>query len=91
MQKYRRGCRSVRGAGGPAAPFPHAPAGAAGRRLLASTRKCADSTDIRLATGADLPRIFAIYNREVEGGTSTFDIDTREPGRDDGWLTDRDP
>jgi L-amino acid N-acyltransferase YncA len=51
----------------------------------------AGSPDIRIATRADLPRIFAIYNREVEGGTSTFDIDTREPGRDDGWLTDRDP
>jgi len=50
-----------------------------------------DSPEIRLATRADLPRIFAIYNREVEGGTSTFDIDTREPGRDDGWLTDRSP
>jgi phosphinothricin acetyltransferase len=25
------------------------------------------------------------------GGTSTFDIDTREPGRDDGWLIDRAP
>ena len=25
------------------------------------------------------------------GGIATFDIDPREPGRDDGWLTDRAP
>jgi len=47
--------------------------------------------DIRLATRDDLPRIFAIYNREVETGIATFDIEAREPGRDDGWLTDRAP
>jgi phosphinothricin acetyltransferase len=51
----------------------------------------AGSPTLRDATPADLPRIFAIYNHEVEGGTSTFDIETREPGRDDGWLTDRAP
>ncbi|HET6829852.1 MAG TPA: GNAT family N-acetyltransferase [Solirubrobacterales bacterium] len=45
----------------------------------------------RDAAVADLPRVFAIYNREVVSGTSTFDLDTREPGRDDGWLTDRAP
>jgi len=47
--------------------------------------------DIRAATRADLARIFAIYNSEVVGGTATFDIDTREPGSDDGWLTERAP
>jgi phosphinothricin acetyltransferase len=47
--------------------------------------------DIRLAELRDLPRIFAIYNREVVGGLATFDIETREPGRDDGWLIDRAP
>ena len=47
--------------------------------------------DIRPAVLDDLPRIFAIYNREVEGGVATFDIEPREPGRDDGWLTDRAP
>jgi len=47
--------------------------------------------ELRLADRGDLPRIFAIYNREVETGIATFDIDTREPGRDDGWLTDRAP
>lgn len=44
---------------------------------------------IRNAVPSDLPRIFAIYNREVRDGISTFDIDPREPGRDDGWLTER--
>lgn len=39
----------------------------------------------------DLPRIFAIYNAEVLGGYSTFDIDPREVGRDDAWLTGRTP
>ena len=45
----------------------------------------------RPALLADLPRIFAIYNREVEGGVATFDIESREPGRDDEWLTARAP
>jgi len=49
------------------------------------------ATVIRPAAIDDLARIFAIYNREVEGGIATFDIDTREPGRDDGWLTARAP
>ncbi len=48
-------------------------------------------SDIRPAALTDLPRIFAIYNREVETGLATFDIEPREPGRDDGWLTDRAP
>lgn len=47
--------------------------------------------EIRDATRADLPRIFEIYNREVADGIATFDIDPREAGRDDGWLTDRAP
>ena len=46
---------------------------------------------IRDAKLADLPRIFAIYNREVEGGTATFDTEPRRIGRDDGWLADRQP
>ena len=44
---------------------------------------------IRDATVADLPRIFEIYNHEVEHGTSTFDVEPRRAGADDGWLTDR--
>ena len=53
----------------------------------------ADSSDsaaeIRDATPADLPRIFEIYNREVEGGIATFDTEPRIAGVDDGWLTGR--
>lgn len=48
-----------------------------------------DGFEIRDATLADLPRVFAIYNREVEHGISTFDVEPRRVGRDDGWLTDR--
>lgn len=44
---------------------------------------------IREATAADLPRIFEIYNREVEGGISTFDVEPRIAGVDDAWLTGR--
>lgn len=45
--------------------------------------------EIRDAKPADLPRIFAIYNHEVETGISTFDVEGWEAGRDDGWLSDR--
>jgi L-amino acid N-acyltransferase YncA len=45
--------------------------------------------EIRDATKEDLPRIFEIYNREVEQGISTFDVEPRRAGADDGWLTDR--
>lgn len=44
---------------------------------------------IRDATVADLPRIFAIYNREVESGIATFDVEPRVAGVDDAWLTGR--
>jgi L-amino acid N-acyltransferase len=47
--------------------------------------------ETRDATVGDLPRIFEIYNVEVEHGTSTFDIEPRLPGYDDAWLTGRDP
>ncbi|MEZ5156552.1 MAG: N-acetyltransferase family protein [Solirubrobacterales bacterium] len=46
---------------------------------------------MRPATPGDLPRIFAIYNVEVESGLATFDIEPREVGRDDAWLVDRAP
>ena len=46
---------------------------------------------IRDAAAADLEAIFAIYNREVEQSTATFDTEPRVVGIDDGWLTDRDP
>lgn len=45
--------------------------------------------EIRDATLADLPRIFAIYNREVEAGIATFDVEPRVAGVDDRWLTER--
>jgi len=51
----------------------------------------AGAIEIRDATAADLPRIFEIYNREVEHGISTFDLEPRKVGVDDGWLTDREP
>ena len=44
---------------------------------------------IRDARPDDLARIFEIYNREVEGGTATFDTEPRVAGRDDSWLTER--
>lgn len=44
---------------------------------------------IRPATAADLERIFAIYNHEVEFEVTTFDTEPRLLGRDDGWLLDR--
>jgi len=46
--------------------------------------------EIRDATVADLPRIFAIYNREVEEGIATFDVEPRIAGVDDAWLGGRD-
>lgn len=45
---------------------------------------------IRDAAPADLDAIFAIYNREVEESTATFDVEPRMVGIDDSWLTDRD-
>lgn len=45
--------------------------------------------EIRDATVADLPRIFAIYNAEVEGGIATFDVDPKRVDADQAWLTDR--
>lgn len=48
------------------------------------------SLEIRGASLADLPRMFAIYNEEVESGIATFDVEPKRPGRDDGWLSERD-
>ena len=47
--------------------------------------------EIRPADIQDLPRIFEIYNREVRGEITTFDIEPRVEGVDDGWLTERAP
>ncbi len=47
------------------------------------------SISVRAAEVADLPRVFAIYNREVEEGIATFDIEPRDPDHDAGWLTER--
>ena len=49
-----------------------------------------DAIQLRDATVADLPRIFAIYNEEVVHGIATFDIEPRVTGVDDRWLTGRD-
>jgi phosphinothricin acetyltransferase len=46
--------------------------------------------EIRDATRADLPRIFAIYNAEVEHGIATFDVVPKDPEGDLTWLTERD-
>src|SRR5690349_17714320 len=46
---------------------------------------------LRDAAPSDLPRIFAIYNHEVEHGIATFDVETRRAGEDDAWLTGREP
>lgn len=51
----------------------------------------AASITLRDAAADDLPRIFEIYNREVEHGIATFDVEPRRVGVDDGWLTDRAP
>lgn len=48
-----------------------------------------DAFEIRDAAVADLPGIFAIYNREVEEGIATFDVEPRVTGVDDAWLTAR--
>ena len=45
---------------------------------------------MRDAEVRDLGAIFDIYNHEVRHGTSTFDTEPRELGRDDAWLSDRD-
>ncbi len=45
---------------------------------------------VRDARTEDLEAIFEIYNHEVLHGVATFDTEPRVPGRDDGWLTDRD-
>jgi len=45
---------------------------------------------VRDARPDDLDAIFEIYNHEVLHGTATFDTEPRVPGRDDGWLADRD-
>lgn len=45
--------------------------------------------EIRDATVADLPRIFAIYNVEVEGGIGTFEVEPKRADADEGWLTTR--
>jgi L-amino acid N-acyltransferase YncA len=44
---------------------------------------------IRDATPADLPRIFAIYNEEIEHGIATFEVEPKLVDRDRGWLTER--
>jgi len=43
---------------------------------------------IRAATEADLPGIFAIYDREVLHGTATFDTEPKSPARRLEWLRD---
>lgn len=45
--------------------------------------------EIRDAEPADLPRIFAIYNAEVEHGIATFDVVGKDPEADAGWLSER--
>lgn len=42
--------------------------------------------EIRLATGADLPGIFAIYDREVLHGTATFETEPRTAEERVEWL-----
>ena len=44
---------------------------------------------IRDAVPADLPRIFAIYNEEIEHGIATFEVEPKDVERDRDWLTDR--
>ena len=43
---------------------------------------------IRAATEADLPGIFAIYDREVLHGTATFDTEPKSPAERLAWLRD---
>lgn len=45
---------------------------------------------IRDATPADLPRIFTIYNEEIEHGIATFEVEPKHVERDRAWLTERD-
>ena len=47
--------------------------------------------EIRDAELTDLPRIFAIYNKEVEHGIATFDVEPLRVGADDDWLRFRLP
>ncbi len=47
--------------------------------------------EIRDAAEADLERIFAIYNVEVESGIATFDVEPRRAERDAAWLRERAP
>jgi len=46
---------------------------------------------IRDARVEDLEAIFDIYNHEVLHGVATFDTEPLVVGRDDDWLTARDP
>ena len=46
---------------------------------------------VRGARVGDLGAVFEIYNHEVLHGTATFDTVPRVAGRDDAWLTERDP
>jgi phosphinothricin acetyltransferase len=48
----------------------------------------ADAT-IRLATADDAEPIMAIYNREVTGGTATFDLVSRSLADQKAWLAAR--
>jgi len=43
---------------------------------------------IRQATEADLPGIFAIYDREVLHGTATFDTEPKSEAERRAWLRD---
>lgn len=61
------------------------------RRAASLRRLDGDEIEIRDATVADLPRIFAIYNREIEHGIATFDVEPRIAGVDDAWLIERAP
>jgi phosphinothricin acetyltransferase len=45
---------------------------------------------LRLATDADADAIRAIYNREVEGTTVTFDLVPRDHAQQVAWLADHD-
>src|SRR5262245_18738388 len=47
-----------------------------------------DRMKIRPATEADLPGIFAIYDREVLHGTATFDTEPKTGAERLAWLRD---
>ncbi|HYE02120.1 MAG TPA: RdgB/HAM1 family non-canonical purine NTP pyrophosphatase [Phycisphaerales bacterium] len=51
----------------------------------------ADRATVRAATPADLDGIFAIYDREVLHGTSTFETEPKTPAQRTAWLTEHDP